>query len=642
MCGIAGIFRTDGGSIDASRVVRMRDAMAYRGPDASGLSQGRGFVLGHRRLSIIDLSDQGKQPMTNEDGSIEVVLNGEIYNFADLRPELERNGHRFRSRTDTEVLLHGYEHWGIRELLARIRGMYAFAIVDRQRHELHLARDPLGKKPLFFCLAGNELAFASSARALAEGLSRIPEVNPASIDCLLTYSYIPGPGTIFRGVEKLPPGHGLSLGKDGKRSEFVHWAPDFLHAQEDASEQEWLDRTEDVLLKAVRRRMVADVPLGILLSGGVDSSLIAAMVARLAPETRCFSVANEDKALDESRFARIVAEHCGLVHEVLPVDGNFRSRLIPLIMGMGEPLADASAINVCAIAEKARQFVTVVLTGDGGDEGFGGYSQFFAYYYAGRLRKFSPGPIRFALGAAGEILKNTHGDLHRAGTLFRLASKPLEETLFAEGWLPPSLRSALYTQSFRNALGATDVRQHYFDALPPDACATAVDRVMQTRLLTILPDDYLAKVDGGTMGFNLEARSPFLDVEVVELGMRIPARVRFRNGEPKSVLRRLARRHLPKECIDRPKQGFVAPVGMWLRREWTDLLDELVLGPHVEQRGWFRRDALQQLVAEHRSMIDHAYLLWALMVLELWLRMVEGQPILKDAMLETPQPAFYR
>jgi len=640
MCGIAGIFRTDDGSIDAARVVRMRDAMAYRGPDASGLSQGPGFVLGHRRLSIIDLSDQGKQPMTNEDGSIEVVLNGEIYNFADLRPELEHKGHRFKSRTDTEVLLHGYEQWGIRELLARIRGMYAFAIVDRERHELHLARDPLGKKPLFFCLAENELAFASSARALAEGLSLKPEVNPAAIDSLLTYSYIPGPGTIFQGVEKLLPGHGLSLGKDAKRSEFVHWAPDFLHPQEDVGEQEWLERTEEVLLQAVRRRMVADVPLGILLSGGVDSSLIAAMVARLSPETRCFSVASEDKALDESRFARMVAEHCGLAHEVLPVDGNFRGRLIPLIMSMGEPLADASAINVCAIAEKARQFVTVVLTGDGGDEGFGGYGQFFAYYYADRLRKFSPGPIRFALGAAGELLKNCHGKLHRAGTLFRLASQPLKETLFAESCLPASFRSELYTERFREALGNTDVRQHYFNALPPDTDAASVNRVMQTRLLTVLPDDYLAKVDGGTMGFNLEARSPFLDIDVVELGMRIPAHVRFLKGEPKSVLRHLARKHLPKECVDRPKQGFVAPVGMWLRREWADLVDELVLGPHVEQRGWFRREALQQLVTEHRNAVDHAYLLWALMVLELWLRVVEGQPVLQDAIRETPQPAF--
>jgi asparagine synthase (glutamine-hydrolysing) len=611
----------------------MRDAMSYRGPDGFGLSQGQGYVLGHRRLSIIDLSDNGKQPMRNEDGSIETVLNGEIYNFAELRGELEKSGHQFASRTDTEILLHGYEQWGIRQLLARVRGMYAFAIIDRRRHELHLARDPVGKKPLFFRFAGNELAFASSTRALAAGLPCVPEVDPDAIDCLLTYLYIPGPGTIFQGIEKLLPGHGLSLGRDGRISEFVHWAPDFLHPEENVSSDDWLDRTEEALQNAVRRRLVADVPLGILLSGGVDSSLVAFMVSRLTREARCFSVATQDVALDESPFARMVAERCGLALEVLPVDGNFRSKLSSLIMAMGEPLADASLINTFAISEQARQFVAVVLTGDGGDEGFGGYSQFLAYHFAGSLAKFLPRPLDIALGAAGELLQKTHGTLHRVGTLFHLASAPVEKTLFAEGYLSTSLRSALYTENFHEALRATP-RQHYLNVLPPAANARAVDRVMQARLLTVLPDDYLAKVDSGTMGFSLEARSPFLDIDVLELAMRIPARLRFGRGEPKSILRQLARRHLPKQCVNRKKQGFVAPIGRWLQRDWTDLVDELVLGPHVEQRQWFRRDMLQQIVAEYRNGIDHGYLLWAFIVLELWLRTLEAQTAPPSMMLE--------
>src|SRR5579864_1247451 len=634
MCGIAGIFRTDNTGVDQSRVACMCDSMTYRGPDAFGLSNGPGYALGHRRLSIIDLSDAGKQPMSNEDGLIEIVLNGEIYNFAELREELVQNGHRFCSHTDTEVLLHGYEQWGIRRLLARIRGMYAFAIVDRNRHELHLARDPLGKKPLFFSFAGDELVFASSARALALALPAVPEIDPLAVDSLLKYLYIPGPGTIFRGIAKLPPGHGLSLDKDGKLSQFVHWAPDFLHPQENISDQEWLDRTEEALLSAVRRRLVADVPLGILLSGGVDSGLVAVMASRLAGKVRCFSVATQDKALDESPFARLVAESRGLDLEVLSVDGNCRSRLIPMIMAMGEPLADASLINTFAIAGKAREFVTVVLTGDGGDEGFGGYSQFFAYHVASYVGRCFPGYMAAVLRKAGDLLHNTSGNLHRAGTIFRLSSAPVEDTLFIDDYLAASVRSSLYTESFRQALASTDARQHYLNALPPNGQVRAVDRVMQARLLTVLPDDYLAKVDNGTMGFSMEARCPFLDIDLLELAMRIPARVRFRRGEPKSVLRRLARRYLPNQCVDRPKQGFVAPVGRWLRHDWSDLVDEIILGPQVERRGWFRREALQQIIREHRRGVDHAYLLWALLVLELWLRVTEGQPVTGSSALE--------
>jgi len=258
MCGICGIFRPDRGRIDPLRVKEMRDAMSYRGPDGYGLTQGAGYVLGHRRLSIFDLSENGKQPMPNEDGSVEIVFNGAIYNFVDLKRELRDRGHHFRSETDTEVLIHGYEEWGIEKLLSRIKGMYAFVIYDHATHSIHMARDPLGKKPLFFSLRNDELVFSSSARALALGLQETPEIDPVAVDQLLCDMYIPGPRSIFEGVEKLRPGHALSVGRDGQRKDFVHWSPDFLHPEEGVSDQEWQERVEHSLETAVARRLVAD------------------------------------------------------------------------------------------------------------------------------------------------------------------------------------------------------------------------------------------------------------------------------------------------------------------------------------------------------------------------------------------------
>jgi asparagine synthase (glutamine-hydrolysing) len=622
MCGICGIFRPDRGPVDSVRAERMREAVTYRGPDASGLTHGPGFALGHRRLSIIDLSQSGVQPMANEDGTIEIVFNGEIYNFRELKHQLQTKGHIFRSKTDTEVLVHGYEEWGINELLSKIRGMYAFGIVDHNEHVIHLARDPLGKKPLFFRLTHDELTFASSARALALGFFTPPDVDHIAIDNLLWNLYIPGPKTTFVGVEKLLPGHALSLGCDARRSDFVHWRPDFLHSEEDIEDEEWLERIGNALEMAVKRRLVADVPVGVLLSGGVDSSLVTAMAAKLAGEIQTFSVATEDPALDESRFAQAVAERCGTRHHVLNVRGDLRKNLARLISAMGEPLADASAINMFAIAEKARQFVTVVLTGDGGDEGFGGYRQYLAYYVAGHLSRLCPGPLRYLPLFLSRIPWNRSGPLHSARTLCRLASASLEETLFSTSTtMDASTRDFLYTPEFKNSLKQSHPYDHYLHALPPLDGAPPVDRVMQARLLTVLPDDYLAKVDNATMAVSLEARSPFLDLDLIELAMRIPAAARFRGAKSKSLLRRLAERYVPANCVRRRKRGFVAPIGKWLRRDWPDLVDDFVLGPQVEQRQWFRREALKSIVDEHRHGIDHAYLLWGLVVMELWVRM---------------------
>jgi len=297
------------------------------------------------------------------------------------------------------------------------------------------------------------------------------------------------------------------------------------------------------------------------------------------------------------------------------------------VTAMGEPLADASAVNVLAIAEQARQFVTVILTGDGGDEAFGGYNHYLAYHKAEQLRRLFPGPLKMPVAFLGNMLRNSGGFLRRVRTVSRLTALPLEQTIFeTHSMMQRSVRPSFYTPEFSERIGKNRHNLHYLDALPPASLrARDVDRVMQAQLQTVLPDDYLAKVDGATMGVSVEARSPFLDIDLVELAMRIPADVRFRGGKPKSLLRRLALRHVPAECVERRKQGFAAPIGKWLRKDWADLVEDCVLGPHVEQRGWFRRQALERVVHEHRRGVNHDYLIWALLVLEMWVRLTLGK-----------------
>jgi len=588
--------------------------MIARGPDGCGTSSGPGFALGHRRLSVIDLAG-GRQPMSSRDGSIEVVFNGEIYNYQDLRRDLETKGYRFTSASDTETLLHGYDSWGLEGLLKRLRGMYGFAIVDRTRHEIHLARDPVGKKPLMFRYDGEELVFASTVRSLIRGLKRVPDIDKAAIDYLLTQLYIPGPLTILQGVEKLMPGHALSLGQDGRRREIVHWRPDFLQHDFTVSDDEWMSRTEGALQTAVKRRLIADVPIGILLSGGVDSSLVTAAASQVAGPVATFSVRTDDPTLDESRYATAVARRWGTKHHTLDVRSNARSTLPRLVAGMGEPLADASLIQVFAIAAEARKEVTVVLTGDGGDEVFGGYAHYLAYHFADLLRARLPRVLNGPMASLGAALETQTGLLHRAATVLRFATDP-GCIKYSAAWADRPLREMLYTGEFR-----ADVTLASEPSVSPSAGAGLADQVMQAQFSTLLPDDYLAKVDNGTMAVGLEARSPFLDLDLITMAMQIPARCRFRGGRQKSILRRLALKNLPHHTVRRRKRGFVTPVGKWLRNDWRDLVDELLLGRVASQRGWFQPSALKTLVQEHNSGHDHGYLLWALVVLELWVRL---------------------
>jgi asparagine synthase (glutamine-hydrolysing) len=621
MCGICGIFRPDGAPVDADRVLRMRDAMTPRGPDGCGLISGPGYALGHRRLSIIDLSADGQQPMANEDGSIWVVFNGEIYNFADLRGELLAEGHHFRSRSDTEVLIHGYENWGIEELLRRIRGMFAFALLDTRRNQIHLARDPLGKKPLYFRWSDHELAFASSARALNLGLRSTPALNLASIDDLLWNNHIPLRKTIFQGVEKVLAGHAWSLDGEERISELTHWRPSCYRPEYGVTESEWLERIEDALLTAVKRRFVSDVPVGTMLSGGVDSSLVTALAAKAMGQVKTFTVANEDPREDESPYAAAVAERYHTEQHVLRTHSRVREELPRLIAAMGEPFADSSAINVFTISALARQWVTVVLTGDGGDEAFGGYRSHFAVHCAGLLAPMAS-RLRWPLSYCIPALYRGGLVLHKTGTLLDMASGSLEWYMGNLHGGDAKLRNDLYTPAFHSALAGHNPRGYVLDIVAQSRAESWGNRIMECDLRCSLVDDMLTKVDVASMAVSMETRCPFLDIDVIDLASRIPTRIRFSGLRRKGLLRALARRHLPRETVDRKKLGFGVPVGLWFRRDWTDIVQEFILGPHVEQRGWFRRQTLERIVAEHRQGAAHQDLLWALLVLELWLRLV--------------------
>ena len=440
----------------------------------------------------------------------------------------------------------------------------------------------MGKKPLFFRWSDGELAFSSSARSLVFGLSATPAIDLAAIDALLWSRYIPGPGTIFAGVEKLRPGNAWSLDRAGKVREFAHWRPDFRHPQTEVDAEEWLERIEDVLSTAVKRRLVADVPVGVMLSGGVDSSLVTALAAGSVGRVQTFCVASEDPRLDESPYAEAVARRYGTDHHVLPVRSNAREDLPQLVAAMGEPLADASAMNLFAIARMARQSVTVILTGDGGDEGFGGYNVAFAAHHAEQIRRLLPCAVQPWAGRLAAFLRRGPGVIRRAGTLLHMSANPLEETFCGLWAAEARARDELYTPEFRGVLGGHSPLGHYRSVMADSKGMPWADRVMQAHMTGLLPDDFLAKVDLATMAVSLEARCPFLDLDVLELAMQIPAAVRFRGRRPKGLLRRLAKRHLPKAGVDRRKQGFNAPIDLWFRSHWDDLVEDLILGPHVE------------------------------------------------------------
>jgi asparagine synthase (glutamine-hydrolysing) len=629
MCGITGVA----GSLrtDRQTLQRMNDALRHRGPDGEGMFWSDHVGLAMRRLAIIDVAG-GDQPIFNEDRSVCVVYNGEIYNFLELRKELEHKGHQFSTQSDTEVIVHAYEEHGP-DCVERLWGMFALALWDSRRNLLLLARDRLGKKPLVYYRDPEKggLAFASELHALLTHPQVPRDVDPRAIDDYLTYLYVPSPTTAFCNVRKLKPGHRL-VWQDGRVTVEPYWNVTFA-AKSHVRQEEAVEQFGTLLRDAVRRRLIADVPLGAFLSGGMDSSSIVAEMAELSSvPVKTFSIGFGERDFDELRYARQVAQRFGTEHHELVVEPRALDVLPTLVQHYGEPYGDSSAIPTYYVAQLTRQHVTVALNGDGGDELLAGYERHWAARVAARYdtipRFVRHGLIRPLIPLLPEP-RQRRAFLRRAKRFMAAAHLPVfDRYLHWVGAYTPSQKLGLYTSEFVEALRGNDSGSWLQDALAPEPHLDPVDAVLRADTLLYLPEDLLAKVDIASMANSLEARSPFLDHRLVEFCAALPSSLKLRGRTSKWLLRQLMHDRLPPAILTRPKMGFGVPVGEWLRSELRPLLEDTLLSSRAAQRGYFNPQAIRGLVDEHLTYrVDRTPHIWALLMLELWFREFADVPL---------------
>jgi asparagine synthase (glutamine-hydrolysing) len=623
MCGIAGIVSTD--RPNAQLVRRMCDVLAHRGPDGMGFHEDDRAVLGMRRLAIIDV-ERGDQPVYNEDGTVAAVFNGELYNFPALRAELSRKGHRFAGDGDTECLVHLYEEYGD-DLVTRLRGMFAFAIWDRRRRRLLLARDRIGKKPLYWRSAGRSLSFGSELKALVQDPALPRAVDPVALHHYLTYQYVPAPWSIYRGIGKLPPGHLLTW-QDGQYETRRYWRLDCAPRRGEG-EEEAAERLRELLLDATRVRMISDRPLGAFLSGGIDSSaVVAAMARQSGSRVKTFSIGFDDQTFDERRYARMLAERYDTDHHEMVVTQSALAVLPTLTWHFDEPFADSSAIPSYYVAKMSREHVAVVLNGDGGDECFGGYRRYLALKRAAHVPAVAA--LRPLLGAAGALLKArrpARSRLHDAVRAVEVLGHPAPRRYARYlSYFTPEQKDAIYTDAMRETLAGVDSYRLVDDVFYASRADTDVGRVMDVDTNTYLPGDLLVKMDIATMANSVEARSPFLDHTIMEWAAGLPADLKIRSGTTKYLLKKAVADWLPAELIARPKMGFGVPLAAWLRTELRELSWDVLTDATARSRGFFRPEAVAGLLAEHRAGRDHSSRLWALIQFELWHRMFLDAP----------------
>ena len=634
MCGIVGTATLSGAPVDRALMRSMCDAIIHRGPDDDGyyLSRvaetgsgsrvhGRASVgLGMRRLSVIDLST-GKQPIHNEDKTVWVVLNGEIYNYTDLRKELEAKGHRFYTQSDTEAIVHAYEEYGD-DVPRHLRGMFAFALWDEKQQRLLLARDRVGKKPLLYAIIGSELVFASEFQAILRHPDVSRDVNLDAISHYLSFMCVPAPITAFAGVRKLEPGHVLSW-QNGEVEIRRYWSLDFRH-KIDITEREAGERVVDLLRDAVRVRLMSDVPLGAFLSGGIDSSAVVALMSELSTErVKTFSIGFEEQEFNEIGHARRVAERFGTEHHEFVVRPNAVEVLPTLVRHYGEPYADSSAIPTYYLAKMTRQHVTVALNGDGGDECFAGYERYAAMRIAERYhrlpRLFREQLVEPAIGALPEA-GSMRSRLGKARRFLNVMGRPVgERYLRWTSAISEELKAELCTTEFlarTSAAKAIGYVQPWFEG---NGEIDIVDRALMADTAHYLPNDLLVKVDIASMAVSLEARSPFLDHHVMEFAASLPARFKLRGLTTKHLLKNALKGLLPPENLTRSKMGFGVPIGQWFRGELKAFLAETILSDRALGRGYFKRESVNHLVEEHTDgRRDYAHQLWTLLMLELW------------------------
>ena len=621
MCGIAGFVDTTHPGVarpsdtDVTLLHGMCDVIRHRGPDDEGVYSEGGVGLGMRRLSIIDLST-GHQPIHNEDSTVWVVFNGEIYNYRELRRELEAAGHRFYTSSDTETIVHAYEEWGERSF-ARLRGMFGIALWDGRSRTLLLARDRAGIKPLHYTEHAGRLYFASELKSLIAAGAVTREIDLGALDHYLSFQYAPRDRAIFKGVKKLPPGHYLRWSQ-GQAEVRQYWR---IRSAEpfDGPADEAARALEAVLEDAVRSHMVSDVPLGAFLSGGVDSSVVVGLMARSSTRpVKTFSIGFDEPQFNELDYARTVAHHFGTDHHEFVVRPDALGILDRLIDHFDEPFADPSAIPTWYVSEIARRHVTVVLSGDGGDELFGGYDRYLPHP---RVARFDSLPLPGKRAVAGALWPWLPHGFRGKNFLRHVSRTDNGRYLDSIAFFHPDEKRALYSGDLRGAMlqaRAEDMLAQHFE---PFAALPAHSRMMRFDFETYLPEDVLTKVDRMSMAHSIESRVPLLDNEVIEFASAIPASYKIANGRRKHILKEAARRLLPPSILDRKKQGFGVPLGVWFRGGLTDVFSDVLRSPTARQRGYFEWAFVNRLIEEQLSgKRDHTWQLWQLLVFELWHR----------------------
>jgi asparagine synthase (glutamine-hydrolysing) len=618
MCGIAGKVNFDGQPVSRELLQRMTDAVRHRGPDADGHYFDAGVGLGHRRLSIIDLQT-GDQPISNEDGTVWTVFNGEIYNFAEVRAELEAAGHVFRTRSDTEVIVHGYEQWG-EACVERFRGMFAFAVWDGVRRRLLLGRDRLGVKPLYYAeLAGRGLVFGSEIKSLLVDPAVPRDWRPDALDSYLTLLYVPAPATIYKAVRKLPAGHVL-VAENGSVRTRRYWDLEFSGEGDPSREEEYLAELDRLLRESVRLRLISDVPIGAFLSGGIDSSLVVAymMDTSDAPVVTT-SVGFDVDAYDELSHAETVARHLGCDFHPQVADPKIDELLPTLAWHFDEPFADSSAVPTYYVSRAARALVTVALSGDGGDELWAGYES-HRIQQAENAARGALGPAASLVGTLAHALPTS---VRAARALRRLALTPDESAARKRlgAMFDVDAKRRLYTPDLRSSIGDADPLQPLRDAYLACASRDPLDRSLYLDVKTYLVDDILTKVDRMSMAVSLETREPLLDHRLLEFAATVPVSLKLRGGRSKYLLRRLLERKVPRSIVERAKRGFEAPIGEWLRGPLAGMTTELLTDGRLASRGLFEPAEVSRLWTEHRTQAaDHRHRLWQLVMLELWFR----------------------
>ncbi len=612
MCGIAGLIGERDRQAARERVARMTGALARRGPDGEGIELWDGAALGHRRLAIFDLSEAGRQPMLSPDASVGVVFNGAIYNFLDLRRDLESLGHHFKSNTDTEVLINGYLEWGLDALVSKLKGMFAFGLWDDRCRKLFLVRDRLGVKPLLYAIRDGRIAFASTARALKAG-GFAGEIDDKAVMEYLEFGYVTDDRSIYEGVAKVPAATIVEW-RDGSISLREYWSPPTADGSAKIAFEEAVEETQALFLSAVEKRLHADVPVGALLSGGVDSSLVCWAISRLGGDIKAFTIGTPGDAWDETADARATADALKIDHRVLELSSDAAPDLSEMIKAYGEPFACASALGMLRVSQAVRSEATVLLTGDGGDDLFLGYEGHRHFWIAERAARAMP-------QAAARLWKSfrnqvsDEGVMRRARSFIDYATGGLGAVAERHDGLPAYEREGLLGERLADATVAAR-------AIPwsSQSARRLLSDFLGYDRRTRFVGEYLTKVDGSTMYHSLEARSPFLDQDLWEFGSTLSYDVRLRHGRLKAVLREIAARNIGERVASGRKRGFGIPVQRWMAGRWAESVRETLKDSILASDGWIRADqALAQLErAERKGWASNQ--LWYIFVLESWLR----------------------